>query len=391
MKPKKIILFVLFILMLLAGLGYFFFYYLPQNGRDEIRVSGHVEVTEVDLSFRLAGHVDKLLADEGDQVKKGQLLAELEQTKLVLNLDQARARLQEIEAAIASLKLAVKIRQEVLSAEVDRAAAGREAAQARYKSLKTGSREEEIQEAAAARDRAYTYWRNQAANYRRLKELYNNNSISASQYDDARAASESARSAYVAADEQFKLVKAGPRQEAVDEGQAQLSGSEASLEAAQAARREVEKMKLDLKGLEAQAKQAGAALAMAQDDLAHSRILAPFDGFITVKDVEEKEYIQPGTPVLTIARLDEVWVKTFLPETRLGKLRLGQKALVTSDTFPDKTYPGTVTYISPEAEFTPKNVQTREERIKLVYRFKVTLKNPRQELKAGMPVDVEVR
>jgi HlyD family secretion protein len=92
--------------------------------------------------------------------------------------------------------------------------------------------------------------------------------------------------------------------------------------------------------------------------------------------------------VLTVAQLDEVWVKTYVPETQLGKVYLGQKGEVISDTFPNKTYPGTVTYISPEAEFTPKNVQTKEERVKLVYRIKVTLQNPKQELKAGMPVDV---
>ena len=112
------------------------------------------------------------------------------------------------------------------------------------------------------------------------------------------------------------------------------------------------------------------------------------DGFVTVKDVEEAEFVQAGTPVLTLARLDNVWVKTYVPETQLGRVRLGQKARVLSDTFPGKVYPGTVSYISPKAEFTPKNVQTKEERVKLVYRIKVTLENPNQELKAGMPVDV---
>jgi HlyD family secretion protein len=110
-----------------------------------------------------------------------------------------------------------------------------------------------------------------------------------------------------------------------------------------------------------------------------------------VKDVEEKEFVQPGTPVLTVADLGEVWVKTYVPETELGRVRLGQHAEVLSDTFPGKVYRGKVTFISPEAEFTPKNVQTKEERVKLVYRIKVTLKNPNQELKAGMPVDVILR
>jgi HlyD family secretion protein len=203
-----------------------------------------------------------------------------------------------------------------------------------------------------------------------------------------RTNADAARAAYEAAEERYKLVKAGPREEVIREGKANLMGSDAVLTAAEAAVREVEKMKLDLKALQAQAEQADAQLAIAKDDLQKSRLYAPFDGFITVKNVEEKEYVQPGTPVLTLAQLDEVWVKTYVPQTQLGKVYLGRNARVISDTFPGKSYPGLVTFISQEAEFTPKNVQTKEERVKLVYRIKVTLKNPNQELKAGMPVDV---
>ena len=153
----------------------------------------------------------------------------------------------------------------------------------------------------------------------------------------------------------------------------------------------MEKMKLDLKALHSQMDQARATLAIAEDDLRKSTLYAPFNAFVTAKDTEEKEFVQPGTPVVTIADLDTVWVKTYLPVTQLGRVRLGQEADVQSDTFPGKTYHGKVTFISPEAEFTPKNVQTKEERVKLVYRIKVTLRNPNQELKAGMPVDVILR
>ena len=175
------------------------------------------------------------------------------------------------------------------------------------------------------------------------------------------------------------------------EGRANLAGSGAALSAAEAGSREVEKMKLDLRALHSQLDQARAALAVAEDDLRKSTLYAPFDAFVTVKDTEEKEFVQPGTPVVTLADLDEVWVKTYVPETQLGRVRLGQEADVLSDTFPGKVYRGKVTFISPEAEFTPKNVQTKEERVKLVYRIKVTLTNPNQELKAGMPVDVKIR
>jgi HlyD family secretion protein len=372
-----------------AGLICYFVFYLPSTSDSEIKASGHIEVTEVDMSFRIPGHMAKLFVDEGMKPKKGDLLAELEQEVIKARRDQAEAQVKELEAREASLALTIKIKEEVLDAEVNRA--GVKAADARYQSLKTGSREQEIAEAAAARDRAKFEWENRERDYQRMKDLFASRIVSESQYDAARTSAEAGRAAYEAALERYKLVKAGPRDELVLEGKANLAGSSASLVAAEAGRKEVEKLKLDLLALQAQRDQARALLAIAEEDLRKSRLYAPFDGFVTVKDVEEGEYVQAGTPVITVAHLDEVWVKTYVPETQLGKVYLGQKAEVISDSFPNKTYPGTVTYISPEAEFTPKNVQTKEERVKLVYRIKVTLKNPRQELKAGMPVDVVLK
>jgi HlyD family secretion protein len=386
MKRRKIA--VIVAVVVAAGLIYYFKFYLPGISDGEIKASGHIEVTDVDMSFRIPGHVARLYVDEGMKPKKGEVLAELEQEIIKDRRDQAEAQVRELEAREASLALTIKIQEEVLDAEINRAKAGVKAADARYLSLKTGSREQEIAEAAAARDQAKFESENRERDYQRMKELFSNHIISASQYDAARTSAEAARAAYEAALERYRLVKAGPRDELVLEGKANLAGSSASLVAAEAGRKEVEKLKLDLQALQAQRDQAKAALAIAEEEVKKSRLYSPFDGFVTVKDVEEGEYVQAGTPVITVADLDEVWVKTYVPETQLGRVYLGQKAEVISDTFPGKTYPGTVTFISPEAEFTPKNVQTKEERVKLVYRIKVTLRNPKQELKPGMPVDV---
>ncbi|MEW6665961.1 MAG: efflux RND transporter periplasmic adaptor subunit [Thermodesulfobacteriota bacterium] len=382
---------LLILLLAVAGLLYYLFFYRSSLKSEVIRTSGQIDVTDVDMSFRLAGHVSRLLVDEGYQVKRGELLAELDQEVLRSRRDQVAAQVKELEAREASLALSIEIREGVLDAEVGRAKAGVSAADARYQSLRTGSREEEIAEAAASRDRARAEWENRKRDFERMKDLYQRRTISFSQYDQARTAEESSRAAYEAAEERFKLVKTGPRRELIEEGEANLAGSDAALRAARVARREVDKLKLDLKALSAQAEQARAQLSVAEDDLVKSRLYAPFDGFVTVKDVEEGEYVQPGTPVITLAQLTWVWVRTYVPETQLGKVYLGQKAEVVSDTFPGKTYPGKVTFISPEAEFTPKNVQTTEERVKLVFRIKVTLDNPRQELKPGMPADVILR
>ena len=210
MKKRKIIPPVLVLLIIACLLTYFVL--IRKGVHDgEIITSGHVEVTEVDMSFRLQGHVARLFVVEGARVKKGDVLAELDQAPIRERRDQASAAVRELEARIASLSLATDIRQDVLDAEVKKAQAAVSAADARYQSLRTGSREEEIAEAAAARDKARTEWENRLTDFKRIKDLYEGKIVSASQYDNALTGAEASKATYLAAEERYKLVKAGPR------------------------------------------------------------------------------------------------------------------------------------------------------------------------------------
>ena len=128
----------------------------------------------------------------------------------------------------------------------------------------------------------------------------------------------------------------------------------------------------------------------AEIQLGYTRVAAPFDGTATVKSAELGELVMPGTPIVRLAALDSVWLRVYVPEPELGRVKFGQAAEVTSDTYPGKRYPGRVTEISQEAEFTPKNVQTREERVKLVFGVKIEVDNPNHELKPGMPADAVI-
>ena len=152
------------------------------------------------------------------------------------------------------------------------------------------------------------------------------------------------------------LIKAGPRRELIDQAQARLNIAKEGL-----------------------------ALAKAQ--LEDTVVKAPFDGIVLSKAVEPGAFLNPGAPVLTLGRLDLVFLRAFIEASDLGKIKLGQEATVGIDSFPDKRYAGRVSFISQSAEFTPKTVQTNSERIKLMYRIKIDLKNPDYELKAGMPAD----
>lgn len=141
---------------------------------------------------------------------------------------------------------------------------------------------------------------------------------------------------------------------------------------------------------EANVRQAEANLALARTRLAYATLRTPVSGVVLSKGVEPGEHVVPGTPVVSIANLSTVWLRAYINETDLGRVKLGEKVRVKTDTYPDKSYEGTVSYISSQAEFTPKSVQTPKERVKLVYRIKVDLQNPNQELKPGMPADAEV-
>lgn len=201
---------------------------------------------------------------------------------------------------------------------------------------------------------------NAAAEYRRTQQLFAQNAISTQDRDRSQTAYATATARADQAAQQLSLVLEGPRQEEIELAAARLE----------------------------QAKQ---TLKLAQTRLAYAQVASPIDGVVLSKNIESGEYVSPGTPVVTIGELDQVWLKAYISESDLGKVKLGQKVAVTTDTYPNKIYKGTIGYIASEAEFTPKNIQTAEERVKLVYRIKIMIENTARELKPGMPADAVIK
>jgi HlyD family secretion protein len=291
-------------------------------------LSGNIEVVQVEASFRVAGKVLERPVDEGQTVEAGQLLARLDDRDLEQQVAMRRADAATSRAALDALL--------------------------------AGSRKEEIAAARAALDQATADLRRLEPDEARIRDLQRQGILSVRDYEASRAALEAARGKVQQADQQYLLVRKGPRKEDIDQARARFE-------------------------------EARQALALAETQLGYATLRAPSAGVILSKNIEPMEYVSPGTAVVTMADLRQVWMRAFIEETDLGRVKVGQKAFVTTDTFPGKHYEGRVAFIASEAEFTPKAVQTRKERTKLVYRIKIDLPNPAMELKPGMPVDAEIR
>ncbi len=299
------------------------------RGRDDgtMKLSGNVEVTECNVGFKVAGKIRALKVDEGARVKEGDLIAELSSGDVKALVDQNRAALEEARVKLAELKAGSR-RQEIVKARADSASLEAELVKARK-------------------------------DFERAGTLYENGAISASRFDAAKSAYETRLGQLKSARQQQSLVEEGPRRE-------------------------------DIRAAELRVKQLEALVANTEEKLADTRLYAPISGVVFRKNVELGEIVQPGAAVFTIGDLDRPWVKVYVKEDKLALVKLGQKARITVDTYKDRSYEGTVTFISSDAEFTPKNVQTQEERVKLVFGVKVTVTNRDQELKAGMPADVRI-
>jgi len=325
---KKPFVAVLVAILLIGSVIAYNFYQRSGNGKGQIRVSGNIEVTTVEVSFKIPGRVSERMVDEGEAVKPGQPIARLDSEDLAHEVALRQAELQAVQATL--------------------------------NELIAGSRKEEIAQAEAEHAAVQAEAKNYADDYRRQEALFQREVISRQKLDSSRAAYENSKARERQAAESLALVRKGPRQERIDQARAKV-------------------------------REAQAALSIATTRLGYANLASPASGVVMAKNIEPGEQVAAGTPVVTIGELDSVWVRAYINESDLGRVKVGQKARVTVDTWPGKSYEGIVTFIASEAEFTPKNVQTQKERVKLVYRVKVTIPNPNMELKPGMPADAEIK
>ena len=334
---KKPIVFIIPLLLVLGGV-YYFKFYQPGSTTTDLRISGNIEVTEAQMSFKIPGRLASRQVGEGDQVERGQVLARLDSTDQQIALAQAEANLGYAQAVLAEL-IAGSRSQEIETARA------------------------ELTKAAAAEKTAQVQLQQAEADHRRYQALYAEGGISKRQYEsyaNAYAAAQNFREEAAArirsAAEQLDLRETGPRPESIDQARAKVRVAEEGVK-------------------------------QARQQLSYTEIAAPFAGVVLSTSAEAGEYLNPATPVLTLGEVSAPWLRAYVNETDLGRIALKQPVQVTTDSYPGKQYPGQISFISSQAEFTPKSVQTFEERVKLMYRVKIQLANPDHELKPGMPAD----
>jgi HlyD family secretion protein len=288
--------------------------------------SGTVEATEADLGFQAAGRIQEIRVDEGDRVRLGDTLA-------ILDLTEQRAALAAAEATL-------------------------EAARAQLREMEEGSRPQEIGQAEAAVRAADESVVEATREAERARRLFEGGAVSEQALDQARTALELAEARAQEAHQRLDLIREGPRPERIQAQRSMVSQAEAQTERARVA-------------------------------LANGTVLASTPGLVAVRHREPGESVGPGQPVVTVRNMADRWVRIYVAGDRIGQVRIGQEASIRSDSHPDREFRGEVFFIGSEAEFTPRNVQTTEERVRLVYPVKVRVVEDAEEaLKPGTPADV---
>ncbi|HEX2964545.1 MAG TPA: efflux RND transporter periplasmic adaptor subunit [Syntrophorhabdaceae bacterium] len=323
---RKKIVIALIIVIVIIGAIYFM-RTKEHADQNSLSLSGNVEVTESNVGFKIPGRIIQMLVDEGSPVKQGDMIAKIDGSELASAVVQNRAAVQE--------------------------------ASARLQVLKEGSRRQEIEQSRANLTAQEAEFKRAEEDYQRAENLYRNGAISKAQFDAAKSSYDVRRSAKKSAAEALSLVMEGPRQD-------------------------------DIRIAERRLDQAKAMLTAAETRFNDTAIYAPMSGVVLRKNVEIGETVNQGTPVFTIGDLSNPWIKVYVKEDMIGRVKLGQKSEISVDSYKGKTYEGVVSFISSEAEFTPKTVQTPEERVKLVFGVKIKIKNEKGELKPGMPADVKL-
>jgi HlyD family secretion protein len=359
------------------GAAYAFWNFNGQPGA--IVISGVIEADDIHVGSKIGGRVLKVVAREGQTVKGGEPLVLLEPNEMDASLAQAQAELRQAQAKYALMTAGS--RQE----EIEQSEAAVKQAQAELDQLISGPRQQEIDQTAAEWQATKAQAENARKFLQRMEGLSKRELIAKQDYDDAVAKADEAEQKMKAARERYDLLLAGTRKEEVERGRQRLAEADAKGRQIRSGFRK-EEIAQARSAMEA----ARARVDVMRTQLEETVIKAPVDALVETLDLEPGDMVGAGKPVATLLRTGSLWVRAYLPEARLGFVQPGLKVAVRVDSFPGKSFTGVVRRIHRQGEFTPRNVQTQEERALQVFQTEVVLDDPDHVLRPGMSADVTI-
>jgi HlyD family secretion protein len=387
---KKWLIVIALLAVVGAGAGVYAWRGSTRDGVNRLVISGNMELTEVNIAFKTAGRLIERNVDEGDTVKKGKVIARLDRDQLMAQQAREAAGEQSSVAQMAQAETSLEWQKATLAADVEQKRADLASMEARLAEMKNGARPQEKLDAKATVDSAASEVDRAKKDWDRAQVLYKDDDISTAQFDQYRNRWESAAAALNQSREREALVLAGPRQEQINAQSALVERARGALKMAEANSLELKRREQELATRRAEIARSKASLELIDTQLADTIATSPVDGVVLVKSADVGEVLAAGATVVTIGDIDHPWLRGYINETDLGRVKIGSKARLTTDTYPGKVYNGRVSFIASEAEFTPKQIQTQQERVKLVYRIKIEVDNPQHELKSNMPADAVI-
>jgi HlyD family secretion protein len=363
MNRKRLLLIVIAAAAVLAATAFSAGWFRRDN---ELRGSGTVEARDVRVGSKIGGRIDKVLVREGDRVQAGQVLITFDDKELQASLEQSRATAQKAQRGY---------RPE----EIEEARAAAAAAKAEYEQRKNGYRQEDIAAAQADLDRAKADETRTHLDFDRYEALAQKDLVSKQQRDTAEANWKMALAQQETAQHKLNELQRGYRPEEIASAEARYHQAQATFE------------KLERGNRREDVELAKAALAYDEARFRERQVVAPANAIVEVLDIRPGDLVAPNTPVATLLEEDQIYVRIYIPETEISRIRVGQKAEVHVDPFPKQAFEGVVEQINQQAEFLPRNVQTREERVHQVFGVKVGIKDTSGKVLAGMAADVKLK
>ncbi|HKC87131.1 MAG TPA: HlyD family efflux transporter periplasmic adaptor subunit [Blastocatellia bacterium] len=377
---KKVIRAVVAILLITGSLTWWFFLRGPKTPREIISVSGRIESDDAAVAAKTSGRIREITVREGDQVKAGEVIATLDDEQLKARVDQAQSNVAQAEARLSRARHEIA----VLQAQLEQSRLG--VNQSRLDAEgRVSQAQAHVAAAEASLARAEADYKQARADAERFTTLAEQGDAPAREGEQARAAAEAHKAVVQAARKQVEAARGG-----FLAAQANLDNPAIRAAQSTAIEQQIRQAEADVQSAEAEAGRARAQLQEAEANRSDLQIVAPFDGTVATRSAEPGEVVSPGTPIMTIVNLSNVYLRAFIPEGAIGRVRAGQTARVYLDSNPKQPLNAVVARIDPQASFTPENTYYRDDRVKQVVGVKLQIVNSQGFAKPGMPADGEV-